>query len=100
MKVAVSADHAGVLLRRRVIEHLTGRGHEVVDLGIDDPDEPDDYPDRAEECGGQRIVGQRVPRDPRHSWRARGSSAISSIGPTAKASNHIPSGRPLEVATS
>jgi ribose 5-phosphate isomerase B len=51
MRVAVSADHAGVLMRRRVVEHLTAAGHDVLDLGIDDPDEPDDYPDRAAECG-------------------------------------------------
>jgi ribose 5-phosphate isomerase B len=51
VRVAISADHAGVLLRRRVIEHLTEQGHEIVDLGIDDPSIPDDYPDRAEECG-------------------------------------------------
>jgi ribose 5-phosphate isomerase B len=40
-----------VLMRRRVIEHLREGGHEVVDLGIDDPDSADDYPDRAAECG-------------------------------------------------
>jgi ribose 5-phosphate isomerase B len=51
MRVAVSADHAAVLMRRRVIEHLREGGHEVVDLGIDDPDSADDYPDRAAECG-------------------------------------------------
>jgi ribose 5-phosphate isomerase B len=51
MRVAVSADHAGVLLRRRVVEHLRAGGHDVLDLGIDDPDLPDDYPDRAAECG-------------------------------------------------
>jgi ribose 5-phosphate isomerase B len=51
MRVAVSADHAAVLLRRRVVEHLQAGGHEVLDLGIDDPDRPDDYPDRAAECG-------------------------------------------------
>jgi ribose 5-phosphate isomerase B len=56
MRVAISADHAGVLLRRRVIDHLTAQGHDVLDLGIDDPTEPDDYPDRAEECG--RAVGE------------------------------------------
>lgn len=51
MRVAVSADHAAVYLRRKVIDHLRDGGHDVLDLGIDDPEEPDDYPDRAAECG-------------------------------------------------
>jgi ribose 5-phosphate isomerase B len=51
MRVAVSADHAAVLMRRRVIEHLREGGPEDVDLGIDDPDAADDYPERAAECG-------------------------------------------------
>jgi ribose 5-phosphate isomerase B len=38
-------------MRRRVVEHLRAGGYEVLDLGIDDPDEPDDYPDRAGDCG-------------------------------------------------
>jgi ribose 5-phosphate isomerase B len=59
VRVAVCADHAAVHLRRRVVEHLRGQGHEVLDLGIDDPDEPDDYPDRAADCG-QAIVDGRA----------------------------------------
>ena len=59
MRVAVSADHAAVLMRRKVIEHLQAGGHEVLDLGIDDPDAPDDYPDRAAECG-HAVVGGRA----------------------------------------
>jgi ribose 5-phosphate isomerase B len=51
MRVAVAADHAAVELRRAVLAHLGDRGHEVVDLGIDDPLEPDDYPDRAADLG-------------------------------------------------
>jgi ribose 5-phosphate isomerase B len=51
VRVAVSADHAAVHLRRTVIEHLGQGGHDVLDLGIDDPELSDDYPDRAAECG-------------------------------------------------
>jgi ribose 5-phosphate isomerase B len=51
VRVAVSADHAAVFMRRKVIEHLQAGGHDVLDLGIDDPDSADDYPDRAADCG-------------------------------------------------
>jgi ribose 5-phosphate isomerase B len=51
VRIAVCADHAAVFMRRRVVEHLRLGGYEVLDLGIDDPDEPDDYPDRAFDCG-------------------------------------------------
>ena len=51
MRVAVCADHAAVYMRRRVVEHLRMGGYEVLDLGIDDPDSADDYPDRAFDCG-------------------------------------------------
>ena len=58
MKIAVSADHAAVELRRRVLAHLREAGHDVTDLGIDDPDEPDDYPDRAAELGREVADGR------------------------------------------
>lgn len=51
MRFAVAADHAGFPLKRRVIETLRGLGHEVADLGTDDPSRPDDYPDFAVLCG-------------------------------------------------
>jgi ribose 5-phosphate isomerase B len=59
VRVAVSADHAAVFMRRKVIEHLRAGGHDVLDLGIDDPDSPDDYPDRAADCG-HAVVGRRA----------------------------------------
>jgi ribose 5-phosphate isomerase B len=59
MKIAVSADHAAVELRRRVLSHLRDAGHDVTDLGIDDPDDPDDYPDRAADIG-REVAGGRV----------------------------------------
>jgi ribose 5-phosphate isomerase B len=58
VRVAVSADHAAVLMRRKVIEHLLAGGHDVVDLGIDDPDSTDDYPDRAADCGNAVVSGR------------------------------------------
>ena len=51
MRVAVAFDHRGVRLRERVLEELTGLGHEPVDLGTDAPAPPVDYPDKAREVG-------------------------------------------------
>jgi ribose 5-phosphate isomerase B len=58
VRVAVCADHAAVFMRRCVVDHLRERGYEVLDLGIDDPDEPDDYPDRAGDCGRAIVDGR------------------------------------------
>ena len=44
MRVSVASDHAGLELKRLLIEHLAFLGHEVVDLGTHSP-EPVDYPD-------------------------------------------------------
>jgi ribose 5-phosphate isomerase B len=58
MKIAVSADHAAVELRRLVLRHLREAGHDVTDLGGDDPDDPDDYPDRAADVGREVAQGR------------------------------------------
>ncbi|MBM4398596.1 MAG: RpiB/LacA/LacB family sugar-phosphate isomerase, partial [Deltaproteobacteria bacterium] len=47
MKVAIGADHAGCALKRALADHLRSRGHEVADLGTDDPGRSVDYPDFA-----------------------------------------------------
>ena len=47
MRIACAFDHAGVPLRGTVLGALVGAGHEVVDLGTDDPTSGDDYPDHA-----------------------------------------------------
>jgi ribose 5-phosphate isomerase B len=57
VRVALSADHAAVHLRRTVMEHLRAQGHDVLDLGIDDPGSADDYPDRAADCGRAVTAG-------------------------------------------
>ena len=44
--VAIASDHTGVMLRKRLVEFLRGRGLAVHDLGTDGPD-PVDYPDVA-----------------------------------------------------
>jgi ribose 5-phosphate isomerase B len=44
MKVAIGADHAGCALKSALADHLRSRGHEVADLGTDDPGRSADYP--------------------------------------------------------
>jgi ribose 5-phosphate isomerase B len=51
MKLVISADHAGFLLKEEVRTYLANKGHEMVDLGAYDGDHPDDYPDFAEKVG-------------------------------------------------
>jgi ribose 5-phosphate isomerase B len=43
MRIAVSNDHAGFPLKGRVVAHLQGRGHQVVDVGTTS-DDPVDFP--------------------------------------------------------
>jgi ribose 5-phosphate isomerase B len=44
MRVAVGTDHAGLPLKRLVVDWLRQRDYEVVDFGVDTPDRVD-YPD-------------------------------------------------------
>lgn len=43
MRIVIGSDHAGRAYKDRIVEHLTGAGHEVTDLGIHS-DERCDYP--------------------------------------------------------
>ncbi|QVL34313.1 ribose 5-phosphate isomerase B [Telmatocola sphagniphila] len=47
MKLAIAADHAGYDLKETIRYLLLNTGHEVIDLGTDSADKPDDYPDFA-----------------------------------------------------
>ena len=50
MRIAISADHGGYLLKQPLASYLESLGHEVIDLGgVNDP--KDDYPDFAEALG-------------------------------------------------
>jgi ribose 5-phosphate isomerase B len=49
VKIAVAFDHRGVKLRDAVFAALDG--HEVIDLGTDQPEPRIDYPDKAQEIG-------------------------------------------------
>lgn len=48
MKIALASDHAGYPLKKHLVDYLSKQGHEILDLGVDTPDVPSDYPDVAE----------------------------------------------------
>jgi RpiB/LacA/LacB family sugar-phosphate isomerase len=60
MHIAVASDHAGFLLKGRVLEFLSGLGHTVEDLGTCDTT-PVDYPDFAEAVA-TAVLSKRVER--------------------------------------
>ena len=51
MRIALSADHAGYLLKQELAAKLTQQGHDVLDLGTHSS-APVDYPDAAEAVAG------------------------------------------------
>jgi ribose 5-phosphate isomerase B len=55
--VACGFDHAGYVLRERLLGVIRTAGHEVLDFGTDRPD-PIDYPDKALEVGRAVASGQ------------------------------------------
>jgi ribose 5-phosphate isomerase B len=55
--VACGFDHAGVPLREAVFAVIEGEGHQILDLGTDDPITPDDYPERALAVGQAVLAG-------------------------------------------
>lgn len=57
MIVACGFDHAGFLLRTRLLPLIRAEGHEVLDLGTDSA-EPIDYPDKALEVGHAVAYGR------------------------------------------
>ena len=61
MRIAVAADHAGYDLKQFIAKFLADGGHDVVDLGTKDPNQPDDYPDYAEALG-DAILQKRADR--------------------------------------
>ena len=48
VRIVVAADHAGYPLKAAVVAELRASGHEVADLGTNDPSKPSDYPEVAE----------------------------------------------------
>ncbi len=61
MRIAVCADHNGVLLKARLVEVLRAGGHEVEDRGAASHDEVVDYPPLCEDVC-RRVVDGRADR--------------------------------------
>jgi len=57
MRIAVAADHAGVVLKRAIAEHLKDRGFDVIDLGADGTEGAVDYPDYGAAIGREVAHG-------------------------------------------
>jgi ribose 5-phosphate isomerase B len=55
--VACGFDHAGYVLRDRLLAEIADLGHEVLDFGTDSP-EPVDYPDKTLEVGHAVASGE------------------------------------------
>lgn len=45
MRIAIGSDHAGYEQKERIAKHLSGAGHDVVDLGTYSGEDSVDYPD-------------------------------------------------------
>ena len=57
MRLAAASDHAGLSLKRELVESLRVKGHEVVDLGPQ-AETSVDYPDFAKEVGAALAAGK------------------------------------------
>jgi ribose 5-phosphate isomerase B len=57
MKLALGADHAGYLLKDRIRQYVTGRGHQVIDEGTNNSDSVD-YPDYAAKVAEDVAAGR------------------------------------------
>jgi ribose 5-phosphate isomerase B len=57
MKIAIGADHAGFPLKSLLADYLRALGHDIVDLGTDNPTDPKDYPDYAQAIAQQVTAG-------------------------------------------
>jgi len=49
--IAIAADHGGYALKTSLMAHLQAQGHQVLDLGTDNPETSVDYPDFAAKMG-------------------------------------------------
>ena len=58
MRIAVGADHAGFALKLDIVEMLKEQGHDVVDVGPQEHDPLDDYPDFAKLVAGEVASGR------------------------------------------
>ncbi len=57
MKITIGADHAGYPLKSQLVDFLRAQGHDVLDLGTDNPVDAKDYPDYAQAVAQQVVAG-------------------------------------------
>ncbi|HEY4459124.1 MAG TPA: ribose-5-phosphate isomerase [Pseudonocardiaceae bacterium] len=58
MRVYIGSDHAGYELKAHLVEHLTGLGHEVTDVGAPSYDAEDDYPPYCVEAARRTLADE------------------------------------------
>ncbi len=58
MRVAVAFDHRGAKLREDVSAAVAELGHEILDLGVEEPEPRVDYPDKARDIGEAVLSGE------------------------------------------
>ncbi|MDC7123945.1 MAG: ribose 5-phosphate isomerase B [Spirochaetales bacterium] len=56
MKIIIGNDHGAVELKKKIINHLTSKGFECVNIGVDTEDSVD-YPDIAEKACAEYLKG-------------------------------------------
>jgi ribose 5-phosphate isomerase B len=57
MRIAIAGDHNGVAVKRRLVSWLEQRGHRVEDRGVQDGDDPVDYPPLCADLCAQVVDG-------------------------------------------
>lgn len=66
MKIYIGTDHAGYVLKEKLVSFLKVQGHEVIDKGAFDYNENDDYPDFISK------VARAISEEPDDSTKVRG----------------------------
>ena len=56
--IPIASDHAGVEMKNRLVSELKKMGYNPNDIGANDPDQPDDYPDYAHPLAKEVSDGQ------------------------------------------
>jgi ribose 5-phosphate isomerase B len=56
VRVYIGSDHAGFELKAHLVQHLTGAGHDVVDVGAPAYDADDDYPPYCVEAARRAVA--------------------------------------------
>ena len=56
--IPIASDHAGVDMKKRLVAELKKLGYEPDDIGAQDPNKPDDYPDYAHPLAKEVSTGE------------------------------------------